>query len=94
MYIKTIKDLIDLHPETGGCCVCGYDHKISHPHKPNSLYYKIRFYEKYDRYPTWADAIEHLSRSQKLLIKNYIIKNYNSWEKCESPICEPYKKQE
>lgn len=94
MDIKTKKDFYILPPEIGSCSVCGYDHKINHPHKPGSLYYQITFYYKYDRYPTWADAIEHLSGAQKLLIKNYVINNSDEWQKCELPISEPYKKQE
>jgi len=90
----TIKDFTILPPKIGSCSVCGHDHKINIPHKPNSLFYQVRFYQKYDRYPTWSDAIEHLPEQQKLWIKNYVINNSDSWKECESPIAENYEKQE
>ncbi len=48
-----------LPPAKGVCQVCAVKHEIRDPHNQQSLYYQMWFNAKYDRWPTWADAVAH-----------------------------------
>lgn len=48
-------------PGVGRCPVCAAKHVQTAPHDRSSLYYQIRFYRKHRRFPTWEDAMAHLS---------------------------------
>jgi len=44
-------------PDT--CPMCAVEHDPAMPHNLHSLAYQYKFYDKYGRWPTWADAIAH-----------------------------------
>ncbi len=84
-----------LPPKPGSCAICGVKHCDSRPHNPDSMYYKYRFYQLYDRFPTWSDAIEHLEKDKREFIKQRVIEfKKDAWIDCDDPIAEPYRKQE
>lgn len=43
----------------GVCQLCAVDHQPEEAHNAQSMFYQYRFYGKYGRWPTWADAIAH-----------------------------------
>lgn len=45
-----------LPPIKGACRICAAIHAKGTPHDVHSLYYMIRFRQKYGKYPTKADA--------------------------------------
>jgi len=47
--------------QPGTCQECACVHEPDEPHNKQSLYYNIMFYDKHNRYPTWADAMDHCS---------------------------------
>jgi len=47
------------------CQECGVDHAPKTPHNQQSMYYKYKFYSQHDRWPTWADAMEHCTDDVK-----------------------------
>lgn len=49
-------------PVPGTCPVCATKHDERDPHDRNSLYYQIRFYRRYGRFPTWIDATQKSTR--------------------------------
>lgn len=51
--------LILAAPRHGVCPVCAVEHEKEYPHNPNSLYYQMRFHQRWGRFPTWADAMAH-----------------------------------
>lgn len=46
-------------PLSGSCPVCAIKHDSAMPHHRDSLYYQMRFYQKFGRFATWADAMAH-----------------------------------
>ena len=48
-----------LPPRPGGCKICGARHRPEEPHEYSSLYYKVKFYGSYRRFPTREDAAAH-----------------------------------
>ena len=48
-------------PKEHECATCATTHSPDEPHNGNSLYYLVTFYQDYDRYPTWVDAMAHCS---------------------------------
>ena len=91
---KTLKEWSLLPPKPGFCVICAVNHKSNRPHNPESIYYRFKFFQLYNRFPTWADAIAHLPKDKQKFIKNFVINNSDDWKNCESPISQPYKKQE
>lgn len=52
-------------PLRGACPKCGAYHPPEQPHNRESLYYQMRFRQRYGRFPTWEDAIAHCSDAVK-----------------------------
>ena len=50
-----------LPPKPDVCQECAVDHKPAEAHNRDSLYYQYWFVVKHGRWPTWADAIEHVT---------------------------------
>ena len=40
-------------------------HDPALPHNVNSLYYQMKFFQKNERSPKWADAMEHCDEAVK-----------------------------
>ena len=91
--IKTIKDFMILPPKPGTCSICGSEHKSYFPHNAFSLYYKYRFYKKYERFPTWSDACAHVSTCNLNLFKKFLISHNCEFTETENPIAELYEVQ-
>lgn len=49
----------------GTCPECAVVHDPMLPHNRDSLCYQYKFYDKYGRWPTWADAMEHCPQEIK-----------------------------
>lgn len=43
----------------GACPECAVKHEPDQPYNRDSLAYQYHFYDKYGRWPTWADAMAH-----------------------------------
>ncbi len=43
----------------GTCPECAVVHPPEQPHNQESLTYQYTFYDRYGRWPTWADAMAH-----------------------------------
>jgi hypothetical protein len=67
--IFTVSDLI-FHE----CKECGETHLPFMPHDKDSLYYRLEFYEKNGRYPTWEDAVAHCPEEIKEVWKRELKK--------------------
>lgn len=50
-----------LPPHPSKCQACAWEHLETEPHNAQTLYYHFWFEAKYNRPPTWADAMEHCS---------------------------------
>jgi hypothetical protein len=48
------------------CPECACKHDPSQPRNLQSLTYQYKFYDKYGRWPTWTDAMEHCSEEVKV----------------------------
>jgi hypothetical protein len=46
-------------PPPDTCSQCAVKHAPEDPHDAQSLYYQYAFHAEHDRWPTWADALEH-----------------------------------
>lgn len=78
MEVKTVDLLKEgtlLPPHPNKCQECGVNHKEDEPHNPDSLYYQMQFKKKYDRWPTWDDAIAHLAPNAQEAIKVILREN-------------------
>ena len=53
-----------LPPAAGTCPVCATKHDPILPHNQQSLYYQMRFYGLHGRWPTWADALAHVTNER------------------------------
>jgi len=74
-FLKDKHDLrlINNIPATPGMCMtCGTEHEPELPHNRQSLFYQYKFYDKYGRWPTWNDAMEHCSDEIKALWKEVL----------------------
>lgn len=47
--------------KAGTCEVCATAHDPELPHNRESLFYQYRFWAEHQRWPNWADALEHCS---------------------------------
>ncbi len=54
-----------LPPKPDVCQKCAVDHKKELPHDQTSMYWQYWFYSQYERWPTWADAMEHCTDEMK-----------------------------
>ena len=50
-----------LPTKPGVCPECAVDHAPEAAHNQQSLAYQYHFYNRFGRWPTWADAIAHCS---------------------------------
>lgn len=63
--MTTTQSTMTLLPPTPGTCpVCATKHDPAHPHNAQSLYYQMRFYGLHGRWPTWADALAHVTSAK------------------------------
>lgn len=54
-----------LPPRPGVCKMCAARHSADQPHERDSLYYQVKFYRRFRRFPTWEDAMNHCSEEAK-----------------------------
>ena len=47
------------------CQECAVDHDPLMPHSQQSIYYQYKFYAQHERWPTWADAMDHCTDDVK-----------------------------
>ena len=57
--------MVILPPKPGVCRICAVAHHPDQPHDRESLYYQIKFRQKYGRFPTWNDAMAHCDENVK-----------------------------
>ncbi|MDE2106435.1 MAG: hypothetical protein KGL39_54975, partial [Patescibacteria group bacterium] len=56
------KNAMTMIPPAGDKCQeCAVAHGPDQPHDCQSLYYQMAFHSMHRRYPTWTDALAHLS---------------------------------
>lgn len=67
--METIKVL---PPLPGACRLCAARHAADQPHERDSLYYQVRFYQKFRRFPTWEDAMNHCSEDVKAAFRRQL----------------------
>lgn len=67
--METIKVL---PPLPGACRLCAARHSADQPHERDSLYYQVRFYQKFRRFPTWEDAMNHCSEEVKAAFRRQL----------------------
>jgi hypothetical protein len=69
-----LDDSIEIMPATsmkllpvkkGLCRICAADHPATYPHNKDSLYYQMQFKGRFDRWPTWADAVAHCDEKMR-----------------------------
>jgi len=74
----------------GRCASCAVDHDENGAHDAESMFYQTRFYLKHGRYPTWADAIAHLSEERQESWRKALIE-FGVWSEPEGEaVPEPY----
>ena len=56
------------------CQMCAMAHGLEEPHNRDSLFYQMFFYQRYGRWPTWADAIAHCPPLMQHLWKEELAK--------------------
>ena len=63
MKIKKLglNDMTLLPPAKDVCQECAVKHDPEQPHNRDSLFYQCKFYQQYNRWPTWTDAMAHCS---------------------------------
>lgn len=54
-----------LPTKPGTCPECGVAHDPRMPHNRDSLAYMYNFFDKHERWPSWADAMAHCSEDVK-----------------------------
>ena len=76
----------------GTCAFCARDHESHLAHDVHSLFYQTRFYLKWGRYPTWADACAHLAADDAHRWQVSLAAVGQEWTdpKEGEPIAEPY----
>jgi len=59
---------LHLQPAPAGTCPeCAVAHDPTYPHNQQRLYYQYHFYADHNRWPTWADAMDHCTEEMKKL---------------------------
>lgn len=53
----------------GPCTICGEEHPENYPHNALGEVYRKWFLERFGRYPTWDDALEHCSADMRSAFK-------------------------
>lgn len=69
----------------GTCEFCAVDHQPENAHNCQSLHYQYQFYFRYQRWPTWADAIAHCDEPIKQLWQT-VLKEKKDWSEHPDPI--------
>lgn len=64
-------DIRLLAPVPGSCPVCAGKHEADEPHAIESLYYRIKFRQKYGRTPTAEDAAAHLQEAKRAIHRKH-----------------------
>ena len=54
-----------LPPMRGSCPICAAIHEAALPHNRNSLYYRMKFHQEHQRFPTWEDAMAHCTEEMQ-----------------------------
>jgi hypothetical protein len=54
-----------LPPRPDVCQECAVQHDADLPHNTQSLYYQYSFFMRFNRWPTWADAMAHCSEEMR-----------------------------
>lgn len=67
-----------LPPRPGVCKQCAARHAADQPHERDSLYYQVKFYRRFRRFPTWEDAMNHCSEEVKAAIRRQVAENATS----------------
>ena len=49
----------------GSCPECGEEHSSNMAHNAFTFVYRLKFYDKHGRFPTWKDAMSHLADEDK-----------------------------
>jgi hypothetical protein len=85
------KSMMLLPPPDGHCRICAVNHEPEAAHNAQSLFYQARFFMRYKRNGTWADAVAHCTAEAQELWKWELIKLGGWTEPPEGvePICEP-----
>lgn len=61
-------------PKPGTCPECGGTHAAFQPHNRDSLYYRVRFWQKNGRWPSYADAMSHCPKDVQALWRSELTK--------------------
>lgn len=69
-----MEDIKVLPPRPRACKVCAARHAEDQPHECDSLYYKVMFYRRFRRFPTWEDAMSHCSEETKSAFREELSK--------------------
>lgn len=75
-----------LPPRPGTCPVCATEHEPGLPHNQQSLYYQMRFYGLHGRWPTWADALAHVTNERLREHWETSIKTMGHWSEPPSGV--------
>lgn len=88
-----VKSMKMLPPRKGLCQICAYDHLAIHPHNRDTLYYQMQFKGRFDREPTWADALAHCDARMRQMWNELLVRNGHWSEPPEGvdPIAQEYR---
>lgn len=89
MEVVENKQFKMLPARPGTCAMCATDHPAHHAHNLQSMFYQIRFYLKWKRYPTWADACAHLTELERKAWRQAMREAGAEWTETDEPIREP-----
>ena len=56
----------------GSCPECGAVHDAKMPHYCGSVYYQMRFQQKFGRAPVWNDAMSHCAKPMQETFQRYL----------------------
>lgn len=59
-------------PGVGLCEVCEWDHEAGMPHNLETQFYRIQFWARFGRGPTWADACAHCGPQMRAMWKKWL----------------------
>jgi hypothetical protein len=68
------------------CPACAADHPPDKPHNSESLYYQYSFFERFGRWPTWADAVAHCPKAMREFVRDFLVKRERWTEPEGEPI--------
>ncbi len=61
-----------LPPAPNKCPICAAEHAPDQAHDARSLYYQMRFQATHGRWPTWADAVAHLTPEERRFWEQHV----------------------